>query len=251
MTGPGGKTVAAVERAGQILRQLAVADDRLGVNEIARALDLVPSTCLNILRTLTQEGLVDFDPASKRYRLGVGIVALARDLLARSDFASEVQPELDRIAARHDVTAIATELDGREHMVAIRLAHARSAMRIHVDVGSRFPALISASGRCFAAHLALPERELRRRFDGLRWQHPPTFDAWLEEVAAARRDGYAVDRNNYIGGVTVVAAAILDGNGRPARGIAAVGLSEQIDDARLAAIAADVRAAARRFQPQA
>jgi DNA-binding IclR family transcriptional regulator len=232
MTGPGGKTVAAVERAGQILRQLAVADGRLGVNEIARALDLVPSTCLNILRTLTQEGLVDFDPASKRYRLGVGIVALARDLLARSDFASEVQPEL-------------------EHMVAIRLAHARSAMRIHVDVGSRFPALISASGRCFAAHLDLPERELRRRFDGLRWQHPPTFQAWLQEVAAARENGYAVDRNNYIGGVTVVAAAILDGNGRPARGIAAVGLSEQIDDARLAAIAADVRAAAQCFQPQA
>src|SRR3546814_9732494 len=41
-----------------------------GVNAIARATNLSPSTCFGILKTLVGEEFAEFDPGSKHYRLG-------------------------------------------------------------------------------------------------------------------------------------------------------------------------------------
>ena len=64
------RQVPAVTRAVAILRLLGRSDEPLGVHAIARALALIPSTCLHILRVLVAEGLVAFDPGTKRYRVG-------------------------------------------------------------------------------------------------------------------------------------------------------------------------------------
>jgi len=113
------RDVPAVTRAVAILRLLGRSDAPMGVNAIARDLGLVPSTCLHILRVLADEGLVAFDPQSKRYTLAVGILALARSALSRNGFARAVQPELDRLAARFGVTAIGVEVFGLRHMVVV------------------------------------------------------------------------------------------------------------------------------------
>src|SRR5690606_34190621 len=84
------RAVPAVTRAVAILRLLDRADAPMGVNAIARELDLVPSTCLHILRALTEEELVAVDPATKRYTLEAGIVSLARRALRRDSFSNAV-----------------------------------------------------------------------------------------------------------------------------------------------------------------
>src|SRR3546814_1822672 len=61
--------VAAVVNAVTILRHLA-AHPGQGVNAIARATGLSPSTCFGILKTLVDEHFVELDPDSKFYRLG-------------------------------------------------------------------------------------------------------------------------------------------------------------------------------------
>ena len=60
------RAVPAVTRALAILRFLARSAEPVGVNPMARELELVPSTCLHILRVLQDEGLVDFESATKR-----------------------------------------------------------------------------------------------------------------------------------------------------------------------------------------
>ena len=52
------RQVPAVTRAVAILRLLGRNEESLGVNAIARALRLIPSTCLHILRVLVAEELV-------------------------------------------------------------------------------------------------------------------------------------------------------------------------------------------------
>ncbi|MBM0204693.1 helix-turn-helix domain-containing protein [Micromonospora sp. STR1s_5] len=89
------RAVPAVTRAASILRVLARSEAPLGVQAIARELKLVPSTCLHILRALVAEELVAFDPDTKRYRLDVGILSLARHLLKKGGFATT-----SRIACR-------------------------------------------------------------------------------------------------------------------------------------------------------
>ena len=241
------KPVTAVSRAAEILRHLGRCERPAGVNAIARALDLVPSTCLHILRTLTHENLTSYDPATKRYRLGPALLGLSRDMLAQNDFARDAQPPIDDLAERHGVTVTATELDDAGHMVVVALARASGALSIHVAVGSRFPALISASGRCYAAASGWTKEELRGRFSALKWQNPPSFSDWLREVEAARRDGYAIDRSAYIRGVSIAAAPVLDGEGRATRALAAIGIAGQLTGRTETRLARDVKRVADRL----
>ncbi|MEE1557536.1 MAG: helix-turn-helix domain-containing protein, partial [Alphaproteobacteria bacterium] len=179
------RPVTAVSRAATILRYLGRSQEPLGVSRIARDLELIPSTALNILRTLVHEDLVVFEPNTKRYSLGIGILGIARDMLGGSDFVQAMQSHLENIAATFDVAAIAVELDSHEHMVVVALARPRLNLSIHVNIGSQFPALISATGRCVAAQRGWDRQRLARSFEALRWQNPPAFETWLDEIEAA------------------------------------------------------------------
>ena len=218
----------AVSRAAAILRALGDADAPLGVNQLARDLELVPSTCLHILRALTDEGLVSFDPETKRYDIGVGILPIARGAIRRNGFASLAGPRLTDLSKEFGVTAVATELIELRHMVVTAVAEARLPFRLSVALGSRFPALISATGRLVAAYGDFDVDTLKAAFARMIWDNPPTFETWRAEVEAARRDGYAIDRGAYIAGVTIVAAPAFDRNGEVVRSLVAIGLSEAI-----------------------
>ena len=241
------RPVPAARRTLAILRLLAATGEPQGVNAIARSLGLVPSTCLHILRVLVDEGLAAFDPASKRYALDAGVLTLARGFLRRDAFAALAQPELDRLSARHGLTAIAVQVNGLEHMVVTAISRAELPLRLQVDLGSRFPALISATGRCLAAFGGHPSKELEARFRKLRWDRPPTLAAWRREVEEARRNGYALDDGAYIAGVGILAAPALDGDGRMSHALVAVGLREQLARAGIAALGGELRDAAARL----
>src|SRR5690606_5046467 len=90
-SGPRIRPVPAVSRAIAILRLLGRRREPMTVKAISDELGLVPSTCLHIMRALVAERLVAFEPASKRYKLGVGILALARGVLETDSFAHAAQ----------------------------------------------------------------------------------------------------------------------------------------------------------------
>ena len=236
----------AVSRAIAILKLLANRGEPLGVNAIARELEVAPSSCLHILRALSEDGLVQADPKTKQYSLGLGLLTLAHDMLGRNHFAALVQPELEAIAAQYGATGTAVELDTRERMVVVAVAQAPTFLQIQVGVGSRFPAYISATGRCVAAHSGLSQAQLRQRFSALKWQAAPSFETWLREVDAARESGFAVDKGNYICGFTIV-AALVGGADQTQRAISIVAVSEQINDTRRATLERDTRDAAGRL----
>ncbi|MCP1337046.1 IclR family transcriptional regulator [Futiania mangrovi] len=236
------RAVPAVTRAIAILRRLGGSDEPLGVQQIARDLGLVPSTCLHILRVLKDEGLVAFDPVSKRYFIDVGILSIARSAIEKNPFASLIQPKLDDLAKSFGLTAIAVKLVEPTSMVVVALSQVPLPFRLQVDLGSRFPALISATGRCFAAFNTPDEAMLRKGFAALNWDNPPEFATWREEVRQAREQGYAVDRGNYISGVTVVAVPFFDDRNRMNHGMVVIGISERVATIGVPALAREMLA---------
>ncbi|EPX83589.1 IclR family transcriptional regulator [Salipiger mucosus] len=231
------RQVPAVSRALAILRFLARSPEPVGVNPMARELDLVPSTCLHILRVLQDEGLVDFDSNTKRYMIGIGILPLARSALQRNAFSSLIQPRLSKLSETFGVTSIATQLAEPNQMIVVALSQSNLPFRLQVDLGSRFPTLISATGRLFAAFNVSDETTLRQRFDKLVWDHPPAFETWLDEVREARERGYSVDQGTYISGVTVVAVPVFGIGGMMSRSIVAIGISERLQDTEIPKLA--------------
>jgi DNA-binding IclR family transcriptional regulator len=212
----------------------------MGVHAIARALGLVPSTCLHILRVLTAEHLVAVDPATRQYVVAAGLIALARTALRQHTFPAAVQPVLQQLAAIYRATAIAVQASGLDHMVVVALARADSPLRVHVDIGSRFPALISATGRCVAAFGNHAWADIRARFGTLRWDVPPTLASWRSQVRAARSAGYAIDDGQYIRGVSIVAAPVHMPNGS-INALVVVGVSEQLRRIGLTLVGEELR----------
>ena len=245
-SGSNGRSRApAVARAATVLRLLARERGGLGVTEIARRVGLVPSTCFHILRALVEEGFITFDLEKKTYRTGVGLLTLVRDAMASSDYPKVVQPALDTLSSQHKVTAVAVELDSRDRMVVVALSRSDSIISLHVNVGSRFPSLISATGRCVAVASGLSREELSARFDELRWERRPRFEDWYADVERVREDGFALDRGNYIRGITVIAMLIPPGPDRATRGIAAIGFEHHMTEKSLANLRDGLMAAVR------
>ncbi len=238
-------SVPAVMRAAAMLRLLSNAPLPLGVNQIARELDIIPSTCLHILRALAAEGLVAVDLATKRYRLGLEILNLAKVAL-RGSISDQAQPYLDEIVRKYMVTAFAVSISEPEHYIVTAKSNSPHAIRLQVDLGSRFPALVSATGRCVAAYSNLPPRSLKPRFERLRWHRAPDFEEWLAQAAQVRETRYAVDDGNYINGIFIVASPILGPEGEFRHAIVAVCIREGWSAASLRELSETVRASAAR-----
>jgi DNA-binding IclR family transcriptional regulator len=198
----------AISRAAAVLRLLGKSDTPLGLQAIARELGLVPSTCLYVLRALAAEEFVSFDPNTKRYSLEAGVLTLARHWLRHNRFNNLAQPVLDRIGQAFGVTMLGVQVVGLDHIIVVAVSQSGHNFQLSTQIGSRFPALISATGRCIAAFGDHSEAELEARFRRLLWDKPPTFDEWKTQVSETRVRGVAVDAGNYISGVTVVSAPV-------------------------------------------
>lgn len=228
-TGPVKKSKApAISRAAAVMRLLGKSDVPLGLQTIARSLNLVPSTCLYVLRALVEEEFVAFDADTKRYTLEAGVLTLARQWLRRNQFTDLAQPYLDNISRSFDVTMLGVHIVGLEHIVVVGVAQGGANFQISAQVGSRFPALLSATGRCIAAFGNYPAAEIESRFQTLRWDDPPEFSDWQAQVEETRKQGFAVDDGNYISGVTVVAAPVWKSRDKPSHALVATGISSAL-----------------------
>lgn len=218
----------AISRAAAVLRLLGKRGAPMGVQAIARELGLVPSTCLYVLRALVAEELVSFDPDTKRYALDAGVLTLARQWLRRDRFSDLAQPALDRIAREFGLTTLGVQMFGLDRIIVTAMSQSSDAFQLSTQVGSRFPALVSATGRCIAAFGNYSDEDLRPRFETLRWDEAPSWDEWKAQVAEARETGIAVDAGHYISGVTVIAAPVWkngrEEGGKPSHALVAIGI---------------------------
>ncbi len=226
----------AISRAAAVLRLLGKSDGPLGLQPIARELGLVPSTCLYVLRALVAEEFVSFDPDTKRYALEAGVLTLARHWLRRDRFADLAQPALDRLSQSFDATMLGVHIVGLEHIIVVAASQAGSNFQLSAQVGSRFPALISATGRCIAAFGDYPADEIEARFTTLRWDDPPSFAAWQAQVDETRAQGFAVDEGHYISGVTVIATPVWKARGKLSHALVTIGIGSALKRAGLPAM---------------
>src|ERR1700757_4719833 len=164
----GGK-VPSIARALAALHVLGQSPTPLGVQAVARQLGVVTSSCYYLLQALVAEEMVAFDPDTKRYSLGPGVLTLAQYWYRQNRFRALVQPHLDGISERFDSTVVATQIFGLDHVTIIAISRSHGAFRFSAHIGTRFPALTSATGRCIAAFGGHPEAEIHRRFNKIKW----------------------------------------------------------------------------------
>jgi len=239
-----GKPVGALVAGLRVMRYINAADRPLGVSKVARDLGLNPSTCFNLLRTLVRERLAVFDPATKTYGPGIGLVELAAGAIDRVSPVAIIRPYLRRVADAHDVTTMFWQRSSESRVVLVATAESRAAVRVQMSVGHRLPVLIGALGRCVAAYEGYSREVLRDKLKDIRWDNPPSFADYWQECQAVHARGYAVDRGHFYDGVMTIAVALRGPDGKAIMALSGVGLMAQIDPKRVAAVGKDLVKAA-------
>ncbi|MFS4437778.1 IclR family transcriptional regulator [Paracoccaceae bacterium GXU_MW_L88] len=231
----GQKLVPAVENAATIMRMLATSGRPMGATQIAREAGLNVSSVFNILRTLTHEGILSFDPDSKTYVIGMGLLELAAPLLGANP-ADLIRPTLTAIAQEHRVAIALWQITTNERIVLIDRITAPNIVQAVMARSSRLPVFAGAIGRVYAASMGLDKTQTRKGYDGVRWQDAPAFEAYWADVEAARASGIARDRGNLFRGLDIVAALSRDAAGVPRLGMSSITITGQQTEENLDAV---------------
>ncbi len=202
--------VPAVTRAAAILAALADAKGRpLSVSELARQLGLPKSSTANLCLALESERLVSRTDAG--FRLGRRLVELGGAYLSTIDQVQEFYAACRRQPTISGLTARVAVLDGLDVLYLARY-DGTQPIRLTANIGDRFPANCTATGKALLAAIdpgALEERlRGRRTLAGLTPKSitdPAGLRAALVEVRAA---GYGIDDEETTPGVSCIAIVV-------------------------------------------
>ena len=240
-------SIQSVDRALTLLETIAELGGETTLSKLAERTGLNISTCHHLLATLVQRGFVTKSAARRGYALGARILYLSHVCL-QVDLPRRAQPALDRINQTTGETVQLAALQG-DSLVNILKREARHAVRVGAGtIGTADAAHATASGKALLAWL--PEDEMRRivtahgmtRFTA---NTITDFAALNEELRTVRRDGCAMDREEFRPGVICVGAAIRDQSGAVIGSISASAPTMRASDAHLAQMREEVIAAAR------
>ncbi|EIZ80500.1 IclR family transcriptional regulator [Novosphingobium sp. Rr 2-17] len=172
----------------------------LSMMEIAKASQVPYPTACRIVQTLLYEGLIEQEPARKRYRATAMVQTLATGF--------QHDDELVRIARAHIVGL--TKRVGWPVSIAIRVGremmlrdstHSNSSLTFeHYYPGFTLPILDSASGKVSMAYAPDNEREMILRFMRVSQDIDLNYLATAEvslDVERIRAEGYAVQGRNH------------------------------------------------------
>jgi len=227
-------TVKPVVNAIRILRFLSESSVPERAVDIARKLDINPSTCFNILRTLVNEDMVEFSPMSKRYSAGLGLARLVEQFVTQGQKVQLAKPLLEAFASSSRVTVTLWRRMGSDRIVIVSSAACPTDVRIDMTEGQRLPILMGASGRLFASQLSLESEEVRAMFEEIRWGMPLSFDEYCAQVTKASNRGWAVDDGYFSIGILAVAASVYSSSGTIDFTVSAVMFRGQKNDKEIA-----------------
>lgn len=195
-----------------VLRCFTVERQLVGVTEIAAEVGLHKSSVSRILATLVQERVVERDEPTRKFRLGLGLIAIAGPLLANLNVRQAAYPPLKKLAENTQETAVLNIWDGNESVSVEQIPSPRPVKHTSA-MGSRYNTGLSATVQLFLAYES-PERT-RELIDSGSIQLPEDLATaqFLERIGVARNQGYAVNYGETSTEEVGVASPVFDHRG--------------------------------------
>jgi DNA-binding IclR family transcriptional regulator len=243
----GESQVPALQRGLAVLELLSTRDEGATLSEIGGELGLSPASIFRIAGVLEETGYIRKDEGSRRFALTKKLLLMARPQHEGRSLVECALPAMREVLRQTGETVQLCTLADTE-CVMIEQLPSLHPFKYIVDIGSRPPVHCCAPGKAMLAHLPEAERqELVKRLKlTAHTEHSiTTRRAFLDELLAARQNGYAVDRAEHFEGIHCVAAAILDRLGHPVAAITIAGPSARIEAERFAEFGAIMKRAAR------
>ena len=238
--------VRSITKACALLDILTETKRPMTLSELAEASGHAKSTVYGLLSSMRSAGLVDQDPDTGRYELGMRLFEYGSAVQRTRSILTLAKEPMQRLVTKTGESASLSMLDRGEVLV---LAHAEpdSAFHIVSETGAHLPSFCTAQGKVLLS--AQPRASVRRIFEAHVQPFTPhtalTFDALETELQFVRANGYAVENGEFRVGIRGVAAPVRTLRGEIKYALGLIGMFRRIDsDEFRAATAMAVQTAA-------
>jgi DNA-binding IclR family transcriptional regulator len=224
-----------VGKAMDVLDQVAAFGRPVRFNALLAASPFPKATLYRFLQTLTSQRLLEYDPESQTYSVGVRLVRLAHAAWNQSSLAPIARPHLDDLSARIGLTVHLAQLDNGQ-VLYVDKRNASQPVEMFSEAGKVGPAYCTGVGKAMLAYL--PELERKRvltqqsyhRFTPHTYPDAAALDAELNNIATR---GHAYDREEHEPGIICIAVPVLSSRGRVLGGLSITGATKDLDFALL------------------
>jgi IclR family KDG regulon transcriptional repressor len=239
--------VQVVDRIAAIFDCFLANASEVGIGELSRVTGLSKGTIHRLLAGLEQNRLVEQNPATKQYRLGLRLFELGTHAVSQVDLVAVAQPYLQELA---EATGETSHLGVVRDQMVLYIAKVEGwhSLRMPSQVGHRMPMHCIGLGKILLAHLN--EADLERYLENadLKAMTPNTITnrhVLRAELANARRNGFGLDNEELELGLRCIAAPIRDYTGEVVAALSVSGPTTRMTAPKTSELAGQiVRAAA-------
>lgn len=227
--------VQVVDRVLDILEYLSEEQQPRGPTEVANATGLNKTTVYRLLSSLQQRGYIEKNDTQGTYRIGVKLVEVASNHINNLELQTEARPYLHEMQSELGLIVHLGILDKHE-VVYVEKMDINPNLRKYAQIGARVPAQCSSLGKCMLAGLSSDElaHSMRRckfpRYTERTITSIRELKTYLQKV---RKQGWAVDNEEYSPGQRCVGAPIYDYRGDIIAAISASGPTNLLTDERI------------------
>ncbi|MEZ4670919.1 MAG: IclR family transcriptional regulator [Anaerolineae bacterium] len=219
--------IKSIDRAMQILFAFSIEDRLLGVTELSERLNLNSSTIHHLAASLKKWGLLEQDPVSRKYRLGVRLIELGGTMLQSRALARAIQPYLYHVAENIKETAYLGVLVGGE-LLNLEQECGPHLIQYAGWQGRRTPFHCTSAGKMLAAHLPTADLDILLDKYPLTAYTSKTItdpDILLQDLAEIKARGYSMSMGELDDNLNAIAVPVKRIGKSDGRIIAAIGVA--------------------------
>ncbi len=227
-----------------VLKALASEPAGLLLSELVQRLELPHTSALRIVATLCNAGFLQ--RSGNRYELGSGLIPLGQQALARLDIRSVARPALNHLSSQTGETAHLAILSGNQSLL-VEVCQSPAPIRVGAPAGTLAALHCSATGKVLLAGQPDNRLELMLGPKPLPAQTRKTLTTLpqlRQELIRIRKQGYAVDEEEFFEGIRCLAAPVHNASGDLVGAIGITGTSTRFTAPRIPSVARQVIAAA-------
>jgi DNA-binding IclR family transcriptional regulator len=232
----------SVKKAFRILNAISDTSNGLGISDLSKKLKIGKSTVHGITTALEEMGVLVRDPLYKRYTVGYSLIELCRAAYGKIELKDLARKPMEKLMEKVGQTVFLGVLNG-DHVTIVDMVESRNEMKITSPPGTRLPLLAGATGRVLLSQIEKEKaKEIIQKKGLVRYTSKTVMDhrQFLREIEKAKKQGYAVDDEEYITGVRAVAASLLSASSPPAA-LWVVGFTSTLDDQKVKTVIREIQ----------
>lgn len=211
--GSGPDFIEALARGLDVLRHFSPERPVMTLSETAKASHLARPTARRILLTLQELGYVEANDGA--FMLTPRVLELGMAYVGSLGLWDMARPHLQRLVEQTGESSSMAQLDGSDIVYVARVAVPK-LIALRVDIGTRFPAMLTSQGKVLLAALS-NERALKALTEPSRSGLPERAAVdeaqILPVLEQVREQGWALADEELAPGVRSISVAVPDGEG--------------------------------------